>query len=67
MIATFLLKNIEIVAAVISLGGMGIYLCLKEKSTEDEDNDLTYLIVEQKRIQKSIESQINTGFFNFKK
>lgn len=62
---SFLLKNIEIITALIAMGGIGLYMCFKDKVAEVEDNDLTYLIIEQKRAQKEIESQVEEKVFSF--
>lgn len=64
MIASFLLKNIEIIAAVISFGGMGLYMYAKGKKTEDMENDLTDIILENKKLHKSITEKLEGGIFN---
>lgn len=60
----FLLKNIEIIAALVAIGGMGAYMFLKTKKPEDMDNDLTSIIIENKKLHKSITDKLDNGLFN---
>lgn len=61
---SFLLKNIEIIAALVAIGGMGAYMFLKTKKPEDMDNDLTSIIIENKKLHKSITDKLDNGLFN---
>lgn len=64
MIVSFLLKNIEIVAIIVSISGMGLYMYAKDKKSEDTENDLTNIIIENRKLQKSITDKLDNGIFN---
>lgn len=67
MIVSFLINNIEIIVGLISFGGMGIYLLNKDINTEDTSNDLTELVIQNKKHHRKIAEQVEGGFFGFKK
>lgn len=64
MVGAFLLKNIEIIAGLAAIGSMGVYMCFKKPKPEDMDNDLTSIIIENKKLHKSITDKLDNGLFN---
>ena len=64
---SFIWNNIEIFAGLISFAGMAIYMCYKGKNTDDNSNDLTKIILENIKLQKSIAEQSNKNLLGFKK
>lgn len=67
MIASFLINNLEIIVGLLSFGGMGIYMLNKDNIQEDNSNDLTELVIKNKKHHKKIAEQVDGGFFGFKK
>lgn len=67
MVASFVLNNLKIIVAVLSVGGMGLYYYSKGVEQEDMSNDLTDIIIEHQKSQKDIRDKIDGSFFLLKK
>ena len=62
---TFIWNNIEIVAALIALAGMGIYYYRKNIKPLDNSNDLTSIAIEHKKLQKKLAERAEGNILGF--
>lgn len=58
----FILNNLEVIVAVVCSACIPIYCISKNKSNSKNSNDLTRLIIQNKKINESINKQSKSLF-----
>lgn len=59
----FIWNNLEIIVALLSLSGVGFYITFKNSSKKKYNNDLTGIIIENRKIQKRLIRQSDSSLF----
>lgn len=56
-------NNLEIIVALLSLSGVAVYISFKNTSNKKYNNDLTGIIIENRKVQKRLIRQSDSSLF----